>query len=251
LPLAAHPYYRAQLASVHHRGFGFHAEACAPGVLDLLRPVGERHGLVLEIGCGTGLLTRELVAAGHRVIATDASPAMLDLARQTCPGVTDLRRLTLPDDGVPDVDAVVGVGHALNYLDDESAIESALRSLARALRPSGILALDICDLRWGTARADAEWTGRAGDDWAVVTRFSTPAATRFVRHITTFVRAVDGTWRRDEERHDNVLVDTELLPVLLAEEGVRAEVRPSFGREDLPEGLVALVGARPAVPAAA
>ncbi len=75
------PYYRRDLALVHDRGFGFHAEMCAPGILARLEPVRERGGLVLEVGCGSGLLTRYLVDAGHRVLATDASPAMLELAR--------------------------------------------------------------------------------------------------------------------------------------------------------------------------
>ena len=80
------PYYRDDLALVHHRGFGFHADLCAPGILELLAPVRERDGLVLEVGCGSGLLTRYLVDAGHRVLATDASPAMLELARETAAG---------------------------------------------------------------------------------------------------------------------------------------------------------------------
>ncbi len=67
---------------MHHLGFGFHADACAPGILALLEPVRDRGGLVLELGCGSGLLTRHLIDAGHRVIATDASSAMLELARE-------------------------------------------------------------------------------------------------------------------------------------------------------------------------
>ncbi len=247
MPLTSGPYYRADLATVHHRGFGFHAAACAPGVLDLLRPVGERGGLVLEIGCGTGLLTRELLAAGHRVVATDASPAMLDLARKSCPQV-ELRQLTLPLEDPPPADAVVGVGHALNYLDDEAALGSALRSLARALRPSGILALDVCDLEWGTARTSIESSGRVGEDWAIVTRYSSPTPERYVRDMTTFVRNADGTWRRDDERHANILVDTGRLPSLLADEGLDAEIRRSFGSEELPVGLRALIATRPAEP---
>ena len=73
--------YRHNLAVVHHKGFGFHAAACAPGILDILAPVRARAGLVLELGCGTGLLTKELVAAGHQVIATDASAGMLEVAQ--------------------------------------------------------------------------------------------------------------------------------------------------------------------------
>ena len=77
-PPAEHePYYRGDLALVHDLGFGAHAERCAPGILGLLEPVRRRRGLVLELACGTGLLTRHLVEAGHRVVATDASPAML------------------------------------------------------------------------------------------------------------------------------------------------------------------------------
>src|SRR5436305_15315873 len=103
------PYYRDDLALVHHLGFGFHADATAPGILALLGPVRERNGLVLELGCGSGLLTRHLLDAGHRVIATDASPAMLDLARQTASDAAGIRQVVLPDDPLPEADAVVSV----------------------------------------------------------------------------------------------------------------------------------------------
>lgn len=240
------PYYRRDLALVHHRGFGFHAEACAPGILELLEPVRGRAGLVVEIGCGSGLLTRQLVGAGHRVVATDASPAMLDLARQVALGAGDVRRLVLPDDPVPPADAIVGVGHALNYLPDEAAVDRSLAALAGALRPGGILALDLCDLEWGAARSDAPTTGRVGDEWAIITQFAVPAPNRFVREMTTFVREGDGSWRRDDERHDNVLIDTSLVPALLAEHGVDATVGSAFGTEDLPVGLRTIVGVRTA-----
>lgn len=240
------PYYRRDLALVHHRGFGFHAEACAPGILELLEPVRGRAGLVVEIGCGSGLLTRQLVGAGHRVVATDASPAMLDLAREVALGTGDVRRLVLPDDPVPPADAIVGVGHALNYLPDEAAVDRSLAALAGALRPGGILALDLCDLEWGAARSDAPTTGRVGDEWAIITQFAVPAPNRFVREMTTFVREGDGSWRRDNERHDNVLIDTSLVPALLAEHGVDATVGSAFGTEDLPVGLRTIVGVRTA-----
>src|SRR5690349_10596455 len=93
-----HPLFRADLAAAHDRAFGFHADNCAPGLLALLEPVRARDGMVLEIGCGSGLLTRHLLDAGHRVIATDASPAMLAIARAKLPEAQDIRRLTLPGD---------------------------------------------------------------------------------------------------------------------------------------------------------
>jgi SAM-dependent methyltransferase len=238
------PNWRPDLAYVHDQGFGFHAKDCAPGILKLLAPVRERAGLVLEIGCGSGLLTSLLVRAGHRVIATDAAPAMLDLARAAVPGAEDIRPLVLPDDPVPSVDAIVGVGHALNYLPDLAAVRRGLAALAGGLLPGGVLALDLCDLEWGTARAGAVGHGRVGDDWAIVTTFSRPAPDRFERDMTTFVRLPDGTYRRDDEHHGNVLVDTAAVPDLLREHGVTAVIGDSFDdpAHPLPVGLKSVIG---------
>ncbi|HLM17954.1 MAG TPA: class I SAM-dependent methyltransferase [Acidimicrobiia bacterium] len=236
------PYYRRDLALVHHRGFGFHADGCAPDLIELLAPVRERDGLVLEFGCGSGLLTRYLVDAGLRVLATDASPAMLELARETAPGAEGFARLTLPDDPVPRADAIVGIGHPLNYLPTLDAIERALAALARAVRPGGLLATDFEDFEWGEARRGEPERSRVGDDWAIITRISVPTRDSFLREMTTFVRNDDGTWRRDDERHDNVLVDVSTLPALVAKEGVDATMQRTFGAHELPVGLYALVG---------
>ena len=240
----ADPYYRAALAYVHDQGFGFHATRCAPDILTLLEPVLASGGTVLELGCGSGHLTRHLVAGGHRVIASDASEAMLDLTREHVPGAVDVVRITLPDDPLPPADAVVSVGHALSYLDSEAAIHRALAAAAGALRTGGVLALDLCDLSYGEHGSDTARVGWAGDDWALVTAYSRPQPDRFVREMSAFVRTEDGTYRRDDERHDNVLIDTAPLPDMLAALGVEAEVRPSFGAQPLPEGLVAIVGRR-------
>lgn len=241
------PYYRDDLALVHHRGFAFHAAACAPGILELLAPLLECEGLVLEIGCGSGLLTKKLIAAGHRVIATDASPAMLDLAREFVgDGAEGLRRLTIPDDPLPKVDAIVAIGHPISYLPDAESIDSALVSMAGALNPGGLLAIDICDLEWGEDRKSASNFGGVGPDWAIVTQYSMPSPDRFVRDMTTFLPNDDGSWRRESEHHENTLVDTSRIPSLLEAQGLQAQVRSSFGSETLPTGLKVILGRRSA-----
>ena len=168
-------YYQRDLALIHDQGYGLHADRCAPGILELLSGVGE--GLVLEFGCGSGALTRHLLAAGLRVVATDASPDMLALAREALgPGV-DLRLLALPGDPLPAADAIVSVGHAISYLPDAAAVDAALTALAGALRPGGVLALDILDLEYGQARAGEPPIARVEADWAIISTFATPART--------------------------------------------------------------------------
>ena len=55
--------------------------------------------------------------------------------------------------------------------------------------------------------------------------------------LAYLVRTTDGK---------NVLIDTGRVPELLAQAGVEAAVEPSFGGEELPAGLVAIVGRRTA-----
>ncbi|MDJ0849059.1 MAG: class I SAM-dependent methyltransferase [Myxococcota bacterium] len=236
------PYYRDDLARIHELGYGFHAERCAPGILAALAPVRERGGLVLELGCGGGHLTRRLVAAGYRVLATDASPSMLEIARVEVPQAEGLERVVLPDDPLPPADAVVSVGHVLNYLPDEASIHRALVAAARALRPGGLFAVDLQDLSWGVAYRDAPSHGRVEKEWALVSEFSLPEPRLFVRSHVSFLPNPDGSWRRDEEVHRNVLLDTAELPARLAEHGLHVRVGASFGDEELPEGLVTLMG---------
>jgi SAM-dependent methyltransferase len=239
------PYYGPDLALVHHRGFAFHATACAPGILALLEEVLARGGVVLELGCGSGLLTRKLLDAGHRVIATDASAAMLEVASEhlDTDGL-ELRQLILPDDPLPDADAIVAIGHPLNYLPDAAAIDRALVAIAAALRPGGVLAIDICDLEWGALRHDVIGQGRIGEDWAIITEFSTPTPDRFLREITTFLPNGDGSWRRASEYHENTLIDTSQLPARLAALGIKAQLSNAFADETLPEGLRVISGTR-------
>ena len=240
-------YYQDDLALIHARGFGGYADYCAPDVLELLKPVA--NGLVLELGCGAGALTRHLLDAGYEVIATDASPAMLELAWEALGGEADLRRLRLPDDPLPAADAIVSVGHVISYLPDAAAVDRALVAMAGALRPGGVLAIDVCDLEYGDIRAAEGNVGRAGPDWASIAEFSRPAADRIVRDVTTFVPDGHGAWRRGSERHENVLVDTSLIPALLRAHGVHATVEPAFGVVELPPGLRAVTGTKPATAA--
>lgn len=236
--------YRHDLSQIHHEGFGFHADNCAPGVLGLLQPVLARRGTVLEIGCGSGQLTRHLVDAGHRVIATDPSPAFLDLVRDVVPDVEEVRRLAVPDAPLPSNDAVVCTGHPLNYLPDEATVLRALDQIVGSLRPGGILAVDICGTDYGERRRNAPNYSRVTDDWAIFTRFSLPSPDHLVRDITTFLRTEDNIWRRDDEVHDSVMIDVDILPGFLADRGVDAVVGTSFGGEELPPGLSTVVGRR-------
>jgi hypothetical protein len=170
---------------------------------------------------------------------------MVELAKDYAAGADDVRVLVLPDDPLPEADAVVSVGHVVNYVGDREAVMRAIVAIAEAVRPGGLFAIDVCDLEWAALRQGAPGAGKIGDDWAIAVEFSIPAPDRFVRDIATFLRNDDGTWRRSDERHENVLLDTTQLPDLLRPHGVEVTVGTSFGTETLPAGLRTLIGHRP------
>jgi demethylmenaquinone methyltransferase/2-methoxy-6-polyprenyl-1,4-benzoquinol methylase len=105
-------------------------------------PPGSR---VLEIGCGTGAVTRRLVERGARVTALDQSPDMLEQARkrlgEAATAVDLVERTAAEIDALPEAsfDAVV----ASLCLSEMSAAERrfVLREAAKRLRPGGVLAV--------------------------------------------------------------------------------------------------------------
>jgi len=115
--------------------------------------VGAEHAHLLELGAGTGKLTEQLQALGHRVLATDPLPAMLAHL------VTRLPRthaVVAAAEHIPlrarSVDVVVGA-QAFHWFD----LDRALPEIARVLRPGGHLSLT-----WNLRDERIPWVKRLG-----------------------------------------------------------------------------------------
>ncbi len=111
-----------------------------PAMLELAGDVRGRR--VLDAGCGSGLLASELRANGARVTGFDASPAMVDLARNrlgrdVAIQVADLTE-PLPFDDAAFDDVVASL--VLHYLRDWT---TPLAELRRVLEPGGRLLLSV------------------------------------------------------------------------------------------------------------
>src|SRR5207244_2642447 len=97
--------------------------------------------LVLDLGCGQGRVTVNLLARGLRVVAGDLSASALRECRErTEPmGATvmelDARRLPFED---KHFDAVLFPFAGLDFIHPEEARIETLRGIARVLKPGGI-----------------------------------------------------------------------------------------------------------------
>lgn len=122
--------------------FGEHADAYERG-----RPTypeaavrwltGDRPCRVLELGAGTGLLTRRLTAMGHLVTAVEPDPAMARVLVRSAPEahavIGTAEEIPAPSRSVD----VVVVGQALHWFD----AARAMPEIARVTRLNGTLAL--------------------------------------------------------------------------------------------------------------
>ena len=56
--------YQADLAYIHDTGFGKFARGSAPGLLSLFRQNAISEGVVVDLGCGSGIWARDLHGKG-------------------------------------------------------------------------------------------------------------------------------------------------------------------------------------------
>jgi SAM-dependent methyltransferase len=114
---------------------------------------------VVDIGCGTGLVTAHLVLAGFDVVGLDPSEPVLRVARRR-PEARGARWIhggvTALD--VHDADLAVMAGHVAQFFPTDDAWHRALTGVRAALRPGGRLAFET---RNPAARAWETWTPTA------------------------------------------------------------------------------------------
>jgi SAM-dependent methyltransferase len=239
--------YRADLAYIHDAGFGGMARAAGPVLVAALRRGGFPAGLVVDLGCGSGVVSRAVAEAGYDVLGIDISPAMIALARAHLPGGT-FRVASVLSTEIPHCIAVAAVGEVFNYLFDSencaASFSQLLRRIHSALAPGGLLLFDVA----GPGRVPGRGPRRGfavGDDWAVLVTTEEDARSRILtRSITTF-RQVGDLYRRDREVHRQRLIPPAELAQELRAIGYRVRVVRGHGSERFPPGLTGFLARKP------
>lgn len=101
-------------------------------------------GLVLDLGCGTGKMTRRMAGAGYDMIGVDNSMEMLEIARQEDAEhilylLQDMRSFEL----YGTVRAIYSSCDCMNYLLEEDDIRTVLQLANNYLDPGGLFLFDL------------------------------------------------------------------------------------------------------------
>jgi SAM-dependent methyltransferase len=178
---------------------------------------GEEPRDVVDLGAGTGKLTRSLVALGHRVTAVEPLPEMIAHLRAAVPEATAVEggaeAIPLPAESAD----VVTVAQAFHWFDHDPA----LREIVRTLRRGGRVALV-----WNVRDESEEWVielsdamvGRTGVDHGAAGPIDASGLFGPVEHATFgHVQEVDRETLRElvvSRSYCAVLSDEERAPVL-------------------------------------
>lgn len=112
-------------------------------LISLLQEYGILEGLVLELGCGTGKMTRLLAQAGYDMIGVDSSQEMLQVAREQEWDILYLHQDMREFELYGTVRAVVCVCDSLNYILEEEDLLAVFSLVNNYLDPGGVFIFDM------------------------------------------------------------------------------------------------------------
>lgn len=190
---------RAIASTLEIRGRHPQQVAIRQAYLDKLGDVTGQH--VLDVGCGTGVVTRDLarrVGAGGHVVGTDPTPVFVEIAAQlgAQEGIANAEYRVADGSDMPFPDASFDLVAAVTVLSHVPDREAVLREMVRVCRPDGTLVIVDGDF---TAiqieHPDRDLTRRIVEAW----RATTVDDPRLMRRIVPFLaraglvaEAIDG-----------------------------------------------------------
>jgi SAM-dependent methyltransferase len=131
--------------------------AAKPGLEKLFFSKVPANATVLDVCCGSGHVTKELVARGYKVTGIDSSAALIAQARKDLPQVDlrvqDARAIQLSTR----YDAALSTFDSLNHIMCIDELRKVFEGVHRALRPEGLFVFDM-NLEEAYLSDDHRWT---------------------------------------------------------------------------------------------
>jgi SAM-dependent methyltransferase len=216
--------------------------------MEILDRNGIHDGLVVDLGCGSGLWARELVDTGYKVLGIDISEAMIVLSRNRVPEA-EFRVGSLFEVEIPPCAAVTAISEVLNYLfgaeNEDRGLGRLFRRVHDALVPGGVFVFDV--LGPGQVPPGTRARGfRVGEDWAVLAEREEDVERGTMEHRIVSFRKTGECYRRDDEVHRVRLYDPAGLSAELEQARFRVRTMRSYGAYKLSEGHAAFVARKPA-----
>lgn len=190
-----------------------------------LKKYGVEDGLVLELGCGTGIMTEMLAQAGYDMIGVDNSGEMLAEAmeKRLESGhdilylLQDMQEFEL----YGTVRAVVSVCDSMNYLTEEEDLAQVFKLVNNYLDPGGIFIFDMNTVyKYETLLGDRTIAENREDGSFIWENCYDPESGINEYALALFLKREDGLYEKHEEFHYQRAYSLEKIKELITESGM-------------------------------
>lgn len=202
-------------------------------IISLLKEYGIADGLVLDLGCGTGKLTRLLKQAGYDMIGVDNSEEMLEIAREmeyeadTEPDEADERQILYLLQDMREfelygtVRAVISICDSMNYITDEEDLRTVFRLVNNYLDPKGIFVFDLNTCyKYRELLGETTISENREEGSFIWDNYFDEESGINEYDLTLFIREEGNLYRKYEETHYQKAYELETIKRLLREAGM-------------------------------
>ncbi len=210
-------------------------------VIGLLKEHGISDGLLLDLGCGTGKLTRLLAAEGYDMIGVDLSEEMLEIAlehemedpKQILYLQQDMREFEL----YGTVRAIVSICDSMNYLEDYEDLVQVLRLANNYLDPKGIFIFDMNTVYKYREQLGEQTIAENREESSFIWENYFDEGEMVNEYdLTLFIRDEDGRYSKYEETHYQKAFEISAVLKAVKEAGMElVAVYDAFTREPVKE----------------
>lgn len=189
----------------------------------LLKEYGVKEGLVADLGCGTGNITKLLAKSGYDMIGIDNSEEMLLLAREKNTEdilylLQDMRELEL----YGTVAAVVSICDSMNYIVEKEDLLTVFRLVNNYLDKDGVFIFDLnTEYKYKMILGDNVIAENREDKSFIWENFYYPEERINEYDLTIYTQEENGLYRRWEETHYQRAYQLEEIKELLERAGMK------------------------------
>ena len=169
----------------------------------LLKEYGVEDGLLLELGCGTGRMTRLLAAKGYDMIGVDLSEEMLEIAvEKGTDGILYLQQDMREFELYGTVRAVISICDSMNYLMEYEDLVQVFSLVNNYLDPGGVFLFDMnTPYKYETLLGEQTIAENRDEGSFIWDNFYDPESQVNEYDLTLYIRQEDDRYRRYEETH--------------------------------------------------
>jgi len=195
---------------------------------------------IVDLGCGTGRITKELAKDGHKVTGIDLSSSMLEVAKQSEAAFMEQLKLKTGQGHLYEpihwkqqnmaqwstegqVDLVVSYCDSVNYLLHEDELLALFYNTYEALKPSGVFIFDCHPISRFEQYAQDQPFAYDDGEFSYIWFSHYDEEDAIIEHeLTIYAQEADGRYRRIDETHVQRAYSVKWLEQALREVGFKS-----------------------------